>query len=526
MTDKMKTVCVGRFLIDLPEGAEFSRSQTFIDGFHVTAHPESDEAFNARIASRQAAIEAQPNELRRKNMESVGKVDINGFVGKIFVFGRSSTYTMEFGKRHVWENVALEAYVHTAGMSFDLVTDGYDPKLVGNLAKLIKQLRLVGPADIPTGPGFCFGAGMFIDPLSADQREGTTIFVSIPGHPDLAMAFSSMAGIRPGPGLIERSARAAAREPFWARAAFKTLREGKRTINGLPGEEIAVKVTELNFSTVFGLDWEMAGREDDVMAPFLHLELETGRNPNAGGKPVQSSLAQTAVLELWDKISSTIRLRPSAPVKVAETEAPSPPLGTFATAGDVCPQSGWWQCGEGGSGLKVLGGQRQFLRKGQRMPQALLLPPQSVWEKVRGVQRSFESDVRTAWKLVDKRAAKRGRAQAALAPATVLSRADALAAGTTVPSASSVQTGTYVKTGEPCPASGWWRCEESHALDGTRWFAEGSLLPPATFEVPAGTFGKSPSGPKLIQRRSNWQLVKFAHLGDAAAPGEEPPQQG
>lgn len=521
MTDKMKTVCVGRFLIDLPQGAIFSRSQTFIDGFHVRAVSETAEAFKARVAARQADIEAQPNELRRKNLESAATVDVNGFTGRIFVFGRNSTYTMEFGKRHVWENVVLEAYVHSNGISFDFTSDGYDPRLADHLPRLIRQLRLVGPAEIPDTPGFCFGAGMFLDPLTADQGEGTTIFVSLPGHPDLAMAFSTMAGIRPGPSLLERNSRAASREPFWVRAAFKSLREGKRTINGLSGEELAVKVTELNFSTVYGLDWEMAGKENDVMAPFLHLELETGRNPNAGGKPVQSSLAQTAVLELWDRISSTIRLRPAASAKVAVAGPSAPPLGTFACAGELCPQSGWWLCNEGGNGVGVLGGQRQYIRQGQRMPQALLLAPQGVWEKVRGIQRSFESNVPTAWKLVDKRASQRGESSALLAQAGAPPRADALKGST------GAQAGAYVKTGEPCPASGWWRCEDSHALDGTRWFAQGCLLPDATFKVPPGVFGRTANGPSVIHRRSNWKLVRIAEapaaVGEAAGAGDDPP---
>jgi hypothetical protein len=519
----MKTVCVGRFLIDLPEGAILSRTQTFIDGFHVSAFAETTEAFERRVAARQSFIEAQPNELRRKNLESVGKVDVNGFVGKMFIFGRNSSYTMELGKRNVWENVIVEAYVHSEGISFDFISDGYDPRLVGNLPRLIKQLRPVAASDIPLTPGFCFGSGMFLDPLSAEQGEGTTIFTSIAGHPDIAIVFSTMAGTRPGPGLIERSARAAAREPFWARAAFQTLREGKRSINGLAGEEIAVKVTELNFSTVYGLDWEMAGAENDVLAPFLHLEMETGRNPHAGGKPVQSSLAQPAVLELWDKISSSIRLRPSAPVKASSTEPVTAPLGSFASAGEVCPQTGWWQCGDAVGGVAVLGGQRQFLREGQRMPQALLLPPQTGWEKLRGVQRSYEAATPTSWKLADKRTRTRHRLDGQLAQAAFVPHVDAQGAigAASVPPEGAVPVGTHVKTGDVCPASGWWRCEEAQALDGTRWFAQGSPLPVATFQVPKGLFGKTAGGPETIQRRSDWQLVRHAGASGDGTQGPD-----
>jgi hypothetical protein len=110
------------------------------------------------------------------------------------------------------------------------------------------------------------------------------------------------------------------------------------------------------------------------------------------------------------------------------------------------------------------------------MPQTLLPPPQTLWEKARGLQSSFESKAPTGWKLVDKRSRKR------VAPAVPLDQAKAVApsAIAATADASAVDPpsiGSYVTTGTPCPASGWWRCEESHALDGTRWFAQGSLLP-------------------------------------------------
>jgi len=189
-----------------------------------------------------------------------------------------------------------------------------------------------------------------------------------------------------------------------------------------------------------------------------------------------------------------------------------PPLGTYASAGEVCPQSGWWQCNEGGNGVAVLGGQRQYLKKGQRMPQALLLPPQTLWEKVRGIQPSHESSTPTNWKLVDKRGKPRTPLQVPLAQATMVPSAEPQV----VTDGTNVAIGAYVKTGTACPASGWWRCEESSALDGTRWFARGSLLPAATFKLSSGGFGKTSATPQVIQRRSNWQLVRYAEEADVA----------
>lgn len=44
------------------------------------------------------------------------------------------------------------------------------------------------------------------------------------------------------------------------------------------------------------------------------------------------------------------------------------------------------------------------------MPQALLLQPQTLWERLRGVQSSYRLDVPSAWTLVDRRSKARAAA--------------------------------------------------------------------------------------------------------------------
>jgi hypothetical protein len=384
-----------------------------------------------------------------------------------------------------------------------------DAGLPGKLARLLDQVSVRENADIPATAGFCIDRGFIREPLQADQRESVAMFAGLPNHPDVAIAFSSMVGTAPGPGLLKRTAQAMASYSF-LRPAVKKLREGGRTVNGMAGEELAVKITEKNFTTSFNFDWEMRGKPMDVLAPLLSLELQTGV-PRPGGKPVQSSLAETALFELWEHILPSIRLRPVGVARIEVPQAPGIKLGTVAMAGELCPFSGWWQCSEGGNGVGVLGGQRQFLRKGQRLPQALLLPQPGLWEKMRGLQPSYEASAPTAWKLVDKRAAARG--------ASAVPLAQAVSAGDAEPDSTAgvVALGTWARTGEPCPASGWWRCDDAQALDGTRWFARGSLLPVATYNMPARWLGKSAAGPAAIQRRSSWQLVRHAAGPDGAS---------
>lgn len=512
MTRSMKTVCVGRFLIDLPANVRVSYGPAFLEGFDISTRIESDTEFERRVADRELALRGQANDLGKPSLESVRIYRSGEYSGKIFVYGRWKTPWTEDGELKGLEGVAIEGMLHGDGASFSFLNDQYDPANVGRLARLFEQFSARAEGEIPSRPGFCIGRGFIREPLRADQGESVAVIAGVPDHPDVTIAFSSMVGTAPAPGIIERSAAAMASYPLILRPAVRILREGVRTVNGLVGEEIGAKITEPNFVTTFTYDWEMRAREKDVFAPLLALQLQTGV-PQPGGRPIQSSLAETAIDELWESIVPSIRVRPFTVATAAPTEAPAAALGTYASASDTCPSTGWWQCNEGGKGVAVLGGQRQFLRKGQRMPQALLMPQPTLWDKVRGVQPSYESGTPTGWKLVDKRARGRGAPKGALA-----------AAGAAVEAAeAAAPIGAFAKTGETCPASGWWRCGDAQARDGTRWFAQGSVLPAATFDMPPAWFGKNGAGPAVIQRRSNWTLMRHAPAPHGEPAREEDP---
>ncbi|MFC3457591.1 T6SS immunity protein Tli4 family protein [Massilia haematophila] len=509
MTDRMKTVCVGRFLIDVPAEAQVNLRLGLMDGFEIARHDEPLSTFLMKLSKREAELSAKPNMLGQKNIESSTDVQNQEFSGKVLVHSRYRGYSIEKERRVYFETISVEGYVHKAGATYSFVAKTYDPAQTKLLPTLLAQLAARAESEVPTEPGFCISGALIRDPYDRDRSESVAMSATLPGHPDFGILFWTNNAKVKGGSLLKRHA--AAMTPL-TRARTRTLREGARTINGYAGEEVAIKVTELNFATVFGFIWEAPGSDDNVLFPHLTLEMDTGMNPRAGGKPVQSSLSEEAMLVLWAKISSSVRLRPANSAKAAEAMPVQPPLGTYAEAGDRCPQSGWWLCGDGGGEIGVLGGQRQYLTKGEKMPQALLLPPQTLWQKVRGLQPSYESKTRTAWKLVDKRERDRTPPRVPLAQATLVAQTDGDNAIDSVRSSASSEAaiGCVAKTGMHCPASGWWRCEESHALDGTRWFASGTLLPPATFEVPPTAFGRGFAKTQAIQRRSVWQLVRHS----------------
>ena len=528
MTDKMKTVCVGRFLIDVPEEAQIELRQARIDGFDIVAFNETEQEFQKRVADREAHIKAKPDHLGgSKNLEASREVKTsNGLIGKIFIHSR----TVEEGtqgnglggvERYRDEGITTEALVHGHGISIDLFFEDRNPDLIEDLPRLVNQLVANPDSRIPAKPGFCMDRAYVHDPLRADQREQIMMFGRLPHHPDVEFIFIVSAGLKPEPhGVLERNEAADEALSMAERMRITRLRAAPREISGLAGEELAELVVEANEARGHSFWWEVSGAEDNVFVPHVVFRMSTG---NGNRKPVPSSLSDGAALGLWDKISSSIRLRSAEPVANKTVEAPATPLGTYATAGERCPESGWWLCGDGGNGIGVLGGQRQYVRKGQLMPQALLLPPRTLWDKVRGVQPSFESANRTPWKLVDKRANKRLPPALPLALPIAPTTTDVAGSSSLEGEQNRVSVGSFAVTGAPCPASGWWRCEQSHALDGTRWFAQGALLPPATFTVPPGVFGRSTNTPTSMRRRGEWRLVRLADASDQGSSGVEPP---
>jgi hypothetical protein len=522
MTQKMKTACVGRFLIDLPEDAQIELARPRIDGFEIAASEESYIDFQDRMAEREAQIKATPDRNGEdKNLELVKDVKTaSGLIGKIFVHGRTvSEGTQANGlelEHYRYEGVAVEASVHGKGISIDLAAENYDPEQIQNLPRLVAQLETNPDNQAPTVPAFCIGRAYFRDLLAADQSESIMMVARLPTYPDVEFTLMLAAGTMPDTkGLLERTAESYERLSARDKMRVSTLRSNQRTIGTLAGDEVAERVIEENHSIVYSFWWEVIGTADDVMMPHLSFTMDTGKGAHG---PVPSSLSEGAAIELWDKISSSIRIRPAAVLREQAQEITTP-IGAFAWAGERCPQSGWWECSDGGNGIGVLGGERQHIRQGERMPQALLLPPKALWQKMRGLQPSFQSKTRTAWRLVDKRLRSRTVPPHPLVKATVISPVANLIP--CVIEAAGAAVGSLAATGAPCPASGWWRCEDSNAMDGTRWFARGNLLPPATFVVPPSVFGRSANRTASFERRSAWRLMRLADVPERGY-SEEP----
>lgn len=304
----MKTICVGRFVIDVPNAAVVTFRDATISGWDISSWEENDSDFDNRENDRILDLGKQTNSRGHKMLE-LNRELVNGELrGRILIFNRRWLEGYEAGEKNETQVVAMQANLRMRDVTYRIKSELVNEADIVVLEKIIGQLVWRGEKEVPVQKGFCMNRGIVEDPLHADQAEYTGIFLGLENYPDMAIAFTTMAGIEPGKTLLQRDAENDVKRKF--RNRFHVLREGSRNLNGIPGEEILERVNEPNGSTLHGFMWESLGKRDDVFLPTLVLELVTGRGKP--GNPVDSSLSDKEALALWEKISSSVRVRPTA----------------------------------------------------------------------------------------------------------------------------------------------------------------------------------------------------------------------
>jgi hypothetical protein len=313
LTGEMKTACVGRFLVDMPKEAQVDIGRARIHGFEVATFDESADEFRARLAEREAEIKSKPDRLSgNKNLELVKEVKTEaGLVGKIFVHSRTvneGSAGNGLGSEHFrYEGIAVEALVHSEGVSIDLGSDFYFPDRIEDVSRLVAKLVPNARNKIPVEPAFCLSRAYIRGPLDADRGEQVTMFASLPSHPDIDFLLMMAAGLSPDrDGLLKRGTASEERLSVVERLRVARLRAQPRDIRGLAGEELVRRVVEDNDAQVYTFHWEVNGIDVDVITPYLTFSMTTGRS-NAG--PTPTSMSEDAAVGLWDRILSTIRLQ-------------------------------------------------------------------------------------------------------------------------------------------------------------------------------------------------------------------------
>jgi hypothetical protein len=307
-----RTVCVGRFLIDVPKSAiiVFGAARVPVETWRNVGEGERLEEYVKEAVAKSEEDRWLARDALVSNTSLLGKVlDGVGPSHKIvFGVGRGdgSSYNVQSFVR-VGHDLYIQEYAAFG-------EDNKYLKAVEEAREIAGRLRPRGEDEIPQDSGFCIDGAFISDPrmymveaasFGIRLKEFEGVHVSIQMTKKARLVTSD--AIEPRLKSAEKSIEALGYGSWYKRIDF--LRRGPRKIGDWDGFEVAahrpaIESEEESHEFAF----LSHGEPKNPMLPVLDVKLHTGIKDNEIGAMVPS-ITDAEALHLWDRILSSIRPR-------------------------------------------------------------------------------------------------------------------------------------------------------------------------------------------------------------------------
>lgn len=328
MTGTMRTQCVGRYLIDLPESfvwgefpevvfyygldADFKEVSVQI----VDAHSSPDK-FNSRVAVRINAIAGSKN-LDANGSMLLEKRDLGA--QRILVERYKST---EVKRARTYEVHVLLGSNHVLLKANSFPEDTRSARDV--VVKLASQIRAIEGSLDRQGSGFCLGPVL----IDADNDHEVLVnhHASDRKHPDVTFDIY-MSAVTPDEG--ERLTDQIEREQVAFDVKPKILRKGQTMLGPMEADEVLMRFNDAGLVMHSFGAWSRRSAPS-LTQPTINLSLSTGGEISSSPAPdllkygedgqlpdgpspstVSSSLTDDEAIGLWDAVVKSVRLRPNS----------------------------------------------------------------------------------------------------------------------------------------------------------------------------------------------------------------------
>jgi hypothetical protein len=397
-----KTVCFGRFMVDLPESAKVVWGSVDVP-LGIEVYPDGVQHV------KELAINFT-NDLKNEKAIYHNDVpllfaveDVSKPQGQIITGYEDFESVNDFQVRGYFKLNSDGVVIRARPLRDHLA------ETVALINSLAGRLRGRTEAEVPNEPGNCLEHAFLTDdsnPKEDDLRELVRIGFRLQEFPDTHLSiflgpsnpyFSESNSLEWQLAKVERNLKA--ENPFHPQLKTVYLRRGTRKFNDwLEGfEALSHTPEQADIHGIHDFAMDVRGTPSDPFRPYFDVRMQTGVANNSAGA-TRASLTDEEAVAVWDKIVSSIRVRPTSAVstKTAGTFPPRFPLGELAATGRTCPQTGWWQSSEPGASE---GEQRKLIMAGDRMPHVTTLGAPSLWQKLKGEKPAYRTA--TTWKLVD-----------------------------------------------------------------------------------------------------------------------------
>jgi hypothetical protein len=402
MFDKTKSICFGRFIIDVPESANVAWGDSSIP-LTVEIYPQGIKEMK-NLAQEFIDVLKSETAIYHNDVPLLLSVE-----DMVVPAGKIITGYEDFESVN---DLGIRAY-------FNLNDDGIVIKArplrneadetVALIKGMARRLRSRDESEKPVEPGNCIENAFMPDrpnPTEEDFLEHVRIGFRLREFPDahLSIYIAPSNPYNPEGDSLAAQFKRIKEDPMSPEEKTvldntKFFRESARNIREWKtGYEVLMRTPDEEGS-ISHHDFQMKfiGVPHDPLKPYADIQFQTGVAKDSAGA-AKASLTDDEAIAVWDRITSTIRVRPIVTASVSKPEAgvlSSSPVGEFAATGRTCPQTGWWEPEEAGQRKDS---NRQHIRAGERMPHVITLGEPNLWQRLKGERPSYR--IATVWKLV------------------------------------------------------------------------------------------------------------------------------
>lgn len=313
----MKPHCVGRYLIDMPDGTKI-RGSTTVQGVDIEAQAMSRAEYQHQLDERAAALKAIKS--RFKFLYADGEV-----------LGKDTRYFISLGDPEELSDGprVIEAYKWDRGYRIKLQVRASDwtnsiykdeplykndpektdvPQKSRLVFGLLEKVRGRAEDEIPNEPGTCFVGGYLPGNAQASERIDANFLLA--EYPNVGITFSTDTDIQESTTLLQRDDQIV--KAVHQMHGGKTLRKGTVDLSGWKVEEwlLDTPTSSGGRGKIFYLEGNST--TGSAQAPYVALELRQEDSAMAmKDKAAPASLSESQALALWDAVSRTLRPGPS-----------------------------------------------------------------------------------------------------------------------------------------------------------------------------------------------------------------------
>ncbi|MFT0692934.1 T6SS immunity protein Tli4 family protein [Acinetobacter bereziniae] len=309
-----KKVCFGRIEVTVPKETEVEYSNFNYNGSNL----EVDESIKTYDAY-QKLVDDKIQSLKSEPHETEGTLLKNEMNGPVQQLGRSVSHIVVFrANKYTIEAYEIYGYLYLRSGKMLILKSGASNDLLNeSLADMKHTLQSIKIRSDKgeEQAGLCWREFFILDDMSKNTPfTGGYLHFRFPSYPRVRIDISHRVRLESDVPLIELMKKNKDDLPEIVKAKMKieNLREHKKVINGLAGEEVLNHISQRGYFERGFEDgaWQYLGNLNNDNDPYIKFDFESAELVH-DDEPLSSTVSQKNALQLYDFVLNSVQTSPN-----------------------------------------------------------------------------------------------------------------------------------------------------------------------------------------------------------------------